>query len=389
MILSLIVYIGSAAVMAWLGWHVGHREQRRLALDKSAGELPVYSWEIVAAIIFYVAVSSVRWLTSWDYNMYYGYFVSMQSLGEYSRENFEPGFVFLTNALARSGFHFAAYFGFWAALQICLLYYSLRHRKVLLPWIALCIFLGPYYIQWMNTIRQTVIECLFVIMVELIVRRRFWLYVALSLAAMLIHRMSVLLIPLYFVPLIRVRYLNNRWLMCGLLALCAVLGQFPQWIQWLFERLGEFAGLLGYGHYYRLFSNHNLEYVFRIWTGPARLFPLISAMMMVWYYPAIMRMFKGDAFIAAIYRFSILHIAFLNVFANTTLYLRRPGDLLRGVFLVMVCYTLLTLWRERRWLPFSIMAFLNFYYIFYELFKVAIAPAGTYFPQMYHTFLLS
>ena len=386
MILSLIVYTGSAAVMAWLGWHVNKREQR-LAETKGGAGLSSLSWEIVAAILFYVAVSSARWLTSWDYNMYYGYFVSMQSLGEYSRENFEPGFALATNALARAGVHFAFYFGFWAALQICLLYYALRHRKALLPWIALCIFLGPYYIQWMNTIRQAVVECLFVIMVELIVRRRFWWYLALSLFAMLIHRMSVLLIPLYFVPMIRLPRLNKAWVMCGLLALCAVLGQFPQWIQWIFEQMGEFAGLLGYGHYYRLFASHNLEYVFRTWMGPARLFPLISCMMMVWYYPAIMRMFKGDAFIAACYRFSIIHIAFLNVFANTTLYLRRPGDLLRGVFLVMVCYTLLFLWRERRWLPFAAMAFLNFYFIFYELVKVALAPSGLYYPQMYHTFL--
>ena len=106
-----------------------------------------------------------------------------------------------------------------------------------------------------------------------------------------------------------------------------------------------------------------------------------------WYYPAIMRMFKGDAFIAAVYRFSLLHIAFLNVFANTTLYLRRPGDLLRAVFMVMVCYTLLYLWREKKWIPFAAMAFLNFYFIFYELIKVALAPSNLYFPQMYHTFL--
>ncbi len=385
MILSLIVYTGSAAVMAGLGWLVNRREQR-LAPAKGGAELPFYSWEIMVAILFYVAVSSVRWLTAWDYNMYYGYYVSMQSLGEYSREDFEPGFAFITNALGRAGAHFALYFAFWAAAQICLLYYALRHRKALLPWIGLCIFLGPYYIQWMNTIRQAVIECLFVIMVELIVRRRFWIYLLLTLLAMTIHRMSFLLLPLYLVPLIRVPRMS-KWVPIALLVVCAVLGQFPQWIQWIFQRVGEFASLFGYGHYYRLFASNNLEYLFRTWIGPARLFPIITCMMFIWYYPSIMRMFKGDAFIAALYRFSILHIAFLNVFANTTLYLRRPGDLLRGAFLVMVCYTLVYLWRERKWIPFAVMAFLNLYFIFYELVKVALAPAGQYFPQMYHTFL--
>ena len=384
MILSLIVYTGTSAVMAWLGWHVNRREQR--LMGQGRGELSLLSWEIVTALLVYTAVSAARWLTAWDYNMYYNYFVSMQSLGEYSRENFETGFALLTNALAKAGVHFSVYFAFWAALQICLLYYALRHRKVLLPWIALCVFLGPYYIQWMNTIRQAVVECLFVIMVELIVKRRFWLYLLLTLLAMMIHRMSVLLIPLYFVPLIRLPHVKYWYLWAGLL-LCAVLGQFPQWIKWIFESLGRFADLFGYGHYYDLFASNNLEYTFRTWIGPARLFPIISCLIIVWYYPSIQRMLGGDLFVAAAYRFSLLHIAFLNVFANTTLYLRRPGDLLRAVFLVMVCYTLHYLWRERKWIPLALMAFLNLYFIFYELIKVGLAPSNLYYPQMYHTFL--
>ena len=76
MILSLVVYTGTGAIMAWLGWHVGHREQRLMA--GGAGELPFTSWEILAAMFIYVLVASFRWLTSWDYNMYYSYYVSMQ-----------------------------------------------------------------------------------------------------------------------------------------------------------------------------------------------------------------------------------------------------------------------------------------------------------------------
>ena len=161
MLLSLTVYTGLAIILALLGWHVNHREQRLLV--QGGRELPFYSWEIMTAIAIYVLVSSVRWLVSWDYNMYYNYYICMQSLGIYSRENFEPGFSLITHLMSKAGLHFAFYFGFWAALHIVLLYYALRHHKMLLPWIALCIFLGPYYIQWMNTIRQSVAECLFII----------------------------------------------------------------------------------------------------------------------------------------------------------------------------------------------------------------------------------
>ena len=69
MILSLVVYTLTAIVMAWLGWHVGEREQRVLAAGGK--HLPLMSWEILASILIYVVVSALRWQTSWDYNMYY------------------------------------------------------------------------------------------------------------------------------------------------------------------------------------------------------------------------------------------------------------------------------------------------------------------------------
>lgn len=384
MLLSLIVYTGTAAIMAWLGWHVNSREQRLLAAGGK--ELPFGTWEIWAAMLVYVAVSSARWLTSWDYNMYYGYFVSMQSLGEYSRENFEPGFTLITKALAHAGVHFAFYFFFWAAIQIALLYYAMRHRKFLLPWLALCIFLGPYYIFWMGFVRQSVVECLFVLMVELIVRRKFWWYLLLSLVAISIHKMCVLLIPLYVVPLIPVRRFN-RWLPFILLGLCFLLGSFPQWIQWVFNRLGQLADVLGYGHYYRLFMSNNLEYAFRSVMGPARMCPLLSCVMIMWYYPELKRAYANDRYMPALFRFTVVYMCYINLFANTTQYLTRPGELMRSCFLVMCCFLLHYLWRQRKWLPFAALAFFNFYYVYYEIAKAYFTPGSIYVPELYHTFL--
>ena len=174
-----------------------------------------------------------------------------------------------------AGLHFSLYFAFWAAVQIALLTYALRHRKILLPWIALCIFMGPYFIFWMGFIRQSVVECLFVIMVESIVRRKYWQYILLSILAICIHKMCVLFIPLALVSLVRVHHIK-RWVPFALLATCVVLGTFPQLIQWIFDRLGQFADVLHYGHYYRLFMSHDLEYAFRPVIGPSRLFPLLS-----------------------------------------------------------------------------------------------------------------
>ncbi len=384
MILSLTVYTGSAIVMAWLGWHVAHREQRLAA--KGGGELPLWSWEILASILFYVVVSAFRWQTSWDYNMYYNYYVAMQSLGEYSRENFEPGFAAVTIMMSRAGLHFAFYFAFWALVQIVLIFYALRHRKVLLPWLALCVFLGPYYIFWMGFVRQCVVEALFVVMVELVVRRKFWWYLLLSLVAISIHKMCVLFIPMYLIPLIPMRNCK-RWLPFALVLLCVLLGSFPQWIRWSFDRIGQMAEVLGYGHYHRLFESKDLEYAFRFVIGPARLFPLLSCLAMIWYYPSIKRMFATDSCLPAFYRFSLVYIGYINLFANTTQYLARPGELMRTCFVFMLCYLLHFLWRERKWIPFVVVAFSNFYYIYYEIAKDAMTRGSIYWPELYHTFL--
>ena len=384
MVLSLIVYSATAAILAWLGWHVGKRERRLVA--SGAGELPFLSWEILLAMLIYVVVSSFRWLTSWDYNMYYSYYVSLQSLGEYSRVNFEPGFSLVTNVIARTGAHFAIYFAFWAIVQVLLLYYAFRHRKVLLPWLALCVFLGPYYIFWMGFVRQSVVEALFVLMVELIVRRKFWYYMLLSFVAIMLHKMCVLFMPLYFIPLIRIR--NPKcWMAFALLALCFILGSFPQWIQWTFDRIGSIADVLGYGHYYRLFTSNNLEYAFRNVMGPARLCPLLTCLMIIWYYPAIRQMFSSDRYLPALFRFSVVYMCYINLFANTTQYLTRPGELMRSVFLVMACFLLQYLWAKRRWIPFAAAAFFNFYYVYYEIAKYALFGGSIYVPELYHTFL--
>ena len=384
MILSLIVYTGTGAILAWLGNHVARREQRLLA--SGGGMLPFCTWEILTAIFIYVVVSSLRWLTSWDYNMYYSYYVSMQSLGQYSRENFEPGFALITTAMARAGIHFAIYFALWAVIQITLLYYALRQRKVLLPWLALCIFLGPYYIFWMGFVRQSVVEALFVLMVELIVRRKFWYYLLLSVLSITIHKMCVLFIPLYFIPLIRVSK-PKRWMAFTLLAICFIAGSYPQWIQWTFDSIGSLAQVLGYGHYYRLFVNNNLEYAFRNVMGPARLCPLLTCLLIIWYYPAIRQQFAADKYLPALFRFSLVYMCYINLLANTTQYLTRPGELMRSCFLVMACFLLHHLWTNRRWIPFAAAAFFNFYYVYYELAKAYFHGGSIYAPELYHTFL--
>ena len=87
------------------------------------------------------------------------------------------------------------------------------------------------------------------------------------------------------------------------------------------------------------------------------------------------------------FRFAVLYMCYINLFANTTQYLTRPGELMRTVFLVMVCYTIHYLWRERKWLLLAAMMLFNFHYIYYEIAKAVIKTGSIYEPELYHTFL--
>jgi hypothetical protein len=99
-------------------------------------------------------------------------------------------------------------------------------------------------------------------------------------------------------------------------------------------------------------------------------------------------MFADDNCLPALYRFSIVYMGYINLFANTTQYLARPGELMRTCFVIMLCYLLHYLWRERKWIPFAVVAFSNFYYVFYEIAKAARTGGSIYWPELYHTFLL-
>ena len=121
--------------------------------------------------------------------------------------------------------------------------------------------------------------------------------------------------------------------------------------------------------------------------GPSRLCPLLSMCFIIWYYPKIRDEFSRDRCIPVLFRFTLLYMGYINLLANTTQYLTRPGELLRGCFLVMVCYVLHYTWRHRLKLPFAVLAFCNFYYVFYEIAKAYFVPASIYTPELYHTFL--
>ena len=157
MFLSFFVYTFTALGLFLLARIVSLRESY---LIQARGQtLQFCTLEIMLSICLFAFIAGARYETGVDHLSYLQEYLNLQTTGDTRRETFESGFLFVSKLFAQSGVHFFFYFAFWAALQIGFVYYALRNNKYLLPFVGLCIMLGPYYLSWMNGIRQFYLCC--------------------------------------------------------------------------------------------------------------------------------------------------------------------------------------------------------------------------------------
>ena len=381
MLPSFIVYTALALVLALLGWHVSRREQRRLTAG--GAELPFYSWEIVLSLLIFAVVAGLRWQTGYDQVMYLANYDAMKSLGMYSREDFEIGFSFITCLFAHAGAHPFFYFSFWALLQIGLIYFALRHYKALLPWLALALVLGPYFMRWMGILRQSLIECLFVALAELIVKRKFWLFLVIVLLAATIHKMSLLMLPLYFVPKIRLHWVNRRLLIL-VLAFCVLLSISSGWILMALQSVRAALDWMGYGYYLDVMKTNPMFSFRTLGWGPQRVALLALDVMIIWFYPSMKRHFGDNPLFRVWFMFAFIFMCYSNLMANTTFFVLRPGEIMIAFVLVMTASLLCYLFQVHRYVLGCVALALACSPLYLDLLKVHLAPTFKSYFSLYH-----
>jgi hypothetical protein len=370
MISSVLIYSFSGIILFLLGQHVYNREeQSKIKYGKS---LPMYSWEIIVAILYFAILAGFRYQTGFDYAMYLKEYLHLQATGIFGRENFEPGFVLISKFFAATGVHYFFYFAFWGALQIFFIYYGLKDRKFLWPFIGLNIILGPYYLIWMNAMRQSVIVCLFVPLVILIQKRKFWQYLIIVLIASTIHKSGLLLIPLYFIPRINFR-IKDRYVFLIILLVCIIIGLRPFWLS-IFGNFQELLQLIGYQRYDDL-MNPIIGGDYRaISWGSSRIGLLFIDFCFIWYYLDVKEYFKGDKLLPIYFTFAFIGACLENLLMNTDDFVLRPTQYFLIFVLIMNSYTLVYLWRTKRKVMFWVLSFVIFSYIYFEIFKSTYMP---------------
>ena len=386
MVLSLLVYSFTGAILFFLGWHVNKREQQSLLQGGAA--LPFYSWEILLSLLVFSVIAGARYHTGYDHAMYLDQYLHLQETGDFSRHNFEYGFEWISKFFAWCHLHYLYYIAFWALLQKGFLYFGLRHHKHLLCWVALGIMLGPYFVSWMNSVRQSVVVCVFVALIPLFRNRKFLPYALIVVLCAFLHKSSLMLLPLFLICFINHREkFPSKWFFLGIFAVFVIVGSFPFWTEY-FANYQWFIEFVGYGNYGNL-DDPNVGGTMRMVSwGPIRISVLLSNIFIIWYYPQLKSYFKDDNLLPYYYILAFIGMCLSNLLMNTTHFILRPVDYFMIFNLIMTSYLICYLFRSKFIIAFSLVSIVNYSYFFMAVMKAVYIPLKTSVPFLYHFFFL-
>lgn len=324
MLFSTIVYIFFAGSLYLIG--------------KQAGSVK-YQNKFLAAPLFcifflFAIISGLRYNVGVDYLTYSKYYTQLRTIGTPELQ-MEPLFESISNILANMGLGIPVFFGFWALVQISLFYYGIKEENYLYPFIGLVLILGPYYLSWMNGIRQVIVCCAFVPMTKLIIERKFIKYLLAVLICSLIHKSAFILIIFYFIPI--KDYFKNRIVCIAILLCCAVLGQMAI-VQNALSYAEPILSVLGYDKYTDNFSNIIDTESIRVY-GPRRIVQLVTALMIIWFSPGMKAFYKNKFFLYS-YNLFFLYVCLFDLFSNVSILFTRPLMYLDPFVLISTAYLL-------------------------------------------------
>lgn len=371
MFLSIVVYTFTALILYVLAVNVSQRDQ--IYYSKTGKTLSMGSWEILLSFLVFCFIAGARYNVGVDYLSYLEEYRSLLRTGHFNRDTYEEGFKLISVFFAKVGFHFFFYFAFWAFLQILFIYKSCRDEKYLLPYIALCIMLGPYFLDWMNGIRQCVVMCFFVYAIRFIENKRLLPYVAGIFLFSFLHKSAVLLIPFILLGY-RPVVLKNRLVNCLIILFCVFLGLTPTWIN-LMTNAANLLSVLGYEKYSEGIAElTNIDTFGEMAWGPSRLSLFFTDIIIVCFYPKIREFFAKTKKIDIMFFIFFLGVCLYNAFVNTSHIFLRPIEYFTIMKLPLCAYTLCYLKKSKNIFWFAITCVLLFCYIYFVIYKSVYFP---------------
>lgn len=164
----------------------------------------------IIPILVFCLFATIRYKVGVDCETYKEDFYDILLIGKTDRENYEYGYITLIKLTQIFTNKHYLLFAIMSFAQISLLYYSMRKESYLLMFYGLIIVLTGFYFSLMNVVRQNIAAALLVALIPVFLNKKRWLFIIPSvIAAMLIHKSALFIIPLGIIGyLCRNRLLN-------------------------------------------------------------------------------------------------------------------------------------------------------------------------------------
>lgn len=317
MLISIFLYCFFAFVIYTLGkneWIVTQKNQHASAVNSHWGP------SAYILIFFFIIISGLRYRVGVDCESYVNILKEGPSNFHYDR--LEPFFKAIVDSLRVIFPSRIIYLSVLAALEIIPFYYALRTRKFLYPYFGILLFMGPFYLIWMNGIRQSIAACFFVLAAVILVdgvKNRRLISALLIIFAAQFHTSAYVLLVFLFFP-VNCDLFRNRFVNIVILLVCAVVGQ----TEFLSTFIGSYTDVEIGGFY----SNYNIDIILAqdayMPYGPRRIVILLLCMMTIWFAPEMKKQFKDYFFLFSFNLFFIHACLCENLFSNVSFIFRRP-----------------------------------------------------------------
>ena len=381
MLLSVIVYTTTALLLFFLANNYSKRDN---VLCLSSGKhLSMGSGEMVLSFIIFCIVAGARYDVGVDYLSYLDIYLNKN----FFYRDFEPGFILVTQYFQSIGAHYFFYFAFWAFLQIFFIYKSCEDEKYLLPFLALFIMLGPFFLDWMNGIRQCAVCCFFVFSIRYIEQKRILPFIIGILLSTTIHKSAFILIP-FFLLSFRPIVLKNKWVNLIVILICVILGSSPTWIG-ITSNAPEILKFLGYDVYADSYDRIMDLETFRqtVW-GPSRISLFAIDIIVILHYPMMREYYKNSRKIDILFFIFFLGCCLYNLFVNTSHIYLRLIQYFTIFKLPLTAYALFYLKKTHKIAWFMILCFLSFTYIYFVIYKSVAMPTEVLQKNLYKFFFM-
>lgn len=303
--------------------------------------IPFCTPEIISILLLFSFIFGARYDVGIDYLSYLEIFQEVAS-GYLTREDLEPGFLFLTELFADNGFHYFFYFAFFAFLQVFFVFYTFRNERYLYPYLAFIIMSGVF-LGWMNVMRQNTVVCVFIWMVHLASERKFIAYcLCVFVCSFFLHTTALLLLPVYFLLRLERNAFSNILLQLAGFAIIILLNLNSSVFS-LFKDVNDIMNFIGYDD---RFKNFNAEESTNDYSYGVRSLLSISIYITIILYSKRLKKVYLDTDFSLYYTLFYIGICMHTLFSGNHI-LQRPALYFIGMMLPVYAYLLHYLWHKR------------------------------------------